>query len=672
MPLDPIQIQRAEIVQHAAAQDPNPHIRLVAGPGTGKSSAIEERIRWLLAQNISPASIYAVSFTRASSLDLRQRVHAYCTQKGHPAAVNIRVTTLHSLALRTLRAAGLLIAYPVDPLVMDGWELENIFDAEFGHSSGIGKKRREKIRLEYEAFWSTGLWGPPNYVPPNPAISTAEKSMFSAFHRPRTQAYSCVLPGEIVGKCVEHMQAGVLNAVGLLGLQHLVVDEYQDLNPMDLRFVDEMVAQGARVFIAGDDDQSIYSFRFASPAGIQDFATRYPTCGQHTLSACFRCTPNVLAVGQTLISANQQPNRIPKTFTSLYSTATPPVNGATFRWRFANGGVEAKAIAESCRDLIAAGITPRDILVLLSNKRTLFPRLEAEFKSIGVAYEPPRTEGFLDSEAGRLVLALARIVCNADDYIALRVLLGIWKGVGIGTCHAVTDAVIVNNLNYKTIFYNPLPTGLFTGRALAAVSNARAVCSQLQNWQPTETVGLRTADIAAIISSALSPADSQAWQVFAATLPQDMLLNELRDFLWADTDEQQELLLQAVMTRLNLPIPPAGVLPSRVRVMTMHGAKGLSGKVVFIPGLEEEVLPGPWRQPFPGLVLEAARLLYVSITRARAACIISYAQNRTVNGRYTRQTPSRFVTNLGGPFAPRGACLTPAEVANILTTTSLL
>ena len=672
MPLTLAQIQKAQAVQNAAARDPSQHVRVVAGPGTGKSSAIEERVRWLLAQGVQPAAIYAVSFTRASALDLRQRVHAYCVQNGQPAASQVRVTTLHSLALRTLRAAGLLTAYPAEPLVMDGWELENVFDAEFGHASGIGKERREKIRLEHEAFWSTGRWGPPNYVPPNPAITAAERAQFAAFHGPRRQSYSCVLPGEIVRQCVTQMAAGTLNAVGLLNLEHLVVDEFQDLNPMDLQFVDGMVAQGARVFVAGDDDQSIYSFRFASPAGIQGFVTKYPLCGQHTLSACFRCTPSVLAAGQALITANPQPNRIPKSHVSLYGAAAPPLAGITHRWHFPSGVAEARAVAESCRDLIPAGINPRDILVLLSNQRALLPGLDAEFKTAGVAYEPPRAEGFLDSRAGRLVLAAIRIACDADDYVAHRVLLGLRPGVGIGTCSAVTDAVIANNLNYQSIFYQPLPAGVFTGRALTALNNARALCSQLQGWQPTDTVGQHLANITTILTMVFSPADAQSWQTFANALPAGMTLEELRDYLWADTDEQQATLLQAVLTRLNLPVPATGVLPPRVRVMTMHGAKGLSGKIVFVPGLEEEILPGPWRQPYPGLVLEAARLLYVSITRARAACIISYARTRIVHGQFSGQTPSRFAANLGGPFVARNSGGSAAELVQITNEASHL
>jgi DNA helicase-2/ATP-dependent DNA helicase PcrA len=672
MPLTRAQIQAAQAVQHTAARDPAQQVRVVAGPGTGKSSAIEERVRWLLSQGVLPAAIYAVSFTRASALDLRQRIHAYCAQNGQSAANQVRVSTLHSLALRTLRSAGLLTAYPADPLVMDGWELETVFDAEFGHVSGIGKKRRERIRLEHEAFWSTGQWLPPNYVAPSPAITGIERAQFAAFHGPRTQSYSCVLPGEIVRQCVTHIAAGTLNVVGLLNLEHLVVDEFQDLNPMDLQFVDGLVAQGARLFVAGDDDQSIYSFRFASPAGIQTFVTKYPTCGQHTLAACFRCTPAVLTAGQTLITANPQPSRIPKSYVSLYSTAAPPLAGVTHRWQFPSGVAEARAVAESCRDLIVAGMNPRDILVLLSNQRILLPVLDAEFQTVGIGYEPPRAEGFLESRAGRWVLAAIRLVCDSDDYVAHRVLLGLRSGVGIGTCSAVTEAVIANNLNYRSIFYQPLPAGVFTGRVVTALNSARALCSQVQGWQQTDTVGQHLMSISAILTAALSAADAHAWQAFANALPPDMTLEELRDYLWADTDEQQEALLQAVLTRLNLPMPATGVLPPRVRVMTMHGAKGLSGTVVFVPGLEEEILPGPWRQPYPGLVLEAARLLYVSITRARAACIISYARTRTVQGQFTGQIASRFVANLAGPFMVRHAGLSAVELEHITNEASHL
>ena len=668
MPITSTQIQFAERTQFAAAQDQSAQVRLVAGPGTGKSRTIEERVRWLLSQNELPNQIFAVSFTRASALDLRSRIQSYCIKNNQPTVIQVQVSTLHSLALRTLRSAGLLTAYPVDPLVLDEWETESIFDAEFRIVSGINSKPRSKeIRRENEAFWSTGQWGPPNYIPPNPPISNVERNKFQIFHGPRTQTYSCVLPGEIVRQCVEQINAGTLNPVTLLNLNHLIVDEYQDLNPMDLDFIDAIAKNGAILFIAGDDDQSIYAFRYASPSGIQNFTINYPNCGDHNLTDCFRCTPAVLKAGQLLIDANPLPNKITKSNVSLYNASNPPVQGILHCWRFTSGVSEARAIVESCRDLIQAGINPKEILILLSNKR-LWPTLNTEFINANVSVDPPRAKSSLDTDTGRFILSLLRIISNNDDYIAHRVLLGLLPGVGIGTCNAICEDIILNNLNYRKVFYHPLPAGLFTGRALTALNKARKVCNQIANWQSADTIAQRINDISLIINNLYGNQETQNWQDYALTFPDGTTLEELRDLLWADTIEQQEALLQTIYERLELTIPSNGLLPSRVRVMTMHGAKGLSARVVFIPALEAEILPGPWRRPYPGLVLEAARLLYVSITRARAACIISYAKKRIVYGSSTSQTHSRFCTQLGNTFTDRNDGLISTEVQQIVNT----
>jgi ATP-dependent DNA helicase UvrD/PcrA len=235
VPFDPDELTEAQSVQAAAASDSSPQVRLVAGPGTGKSKTIEERVCWLLGQGVDQDRIAAVSFTRASAQDLSLRVAEACQQAGHEA--EIRVSTLHALALRVLRRAGALEAYPVDPLVLDGWELENVFDAEFGEKAGVGSKvRRREIRGDFEALWSTGQHRrPTGQTPPDPPISDGERDSFRAFHTPRTHLYACVLPGELVQRCVERIEAGTLDPVTLLEIDHLIVDEFQDLNAMDLR-----------------------------------------------------------------------------------------------------------------------------------------------------------------------------------------------------------------------------------------------------------------------------------------------------------------------------------------------------------------------------------------------------------------------------------------------------
>jgi DNA helicase-2/ATP-dependent DNA helicase PcrA len=585
----------------------------------------------------------------------------------------VRVSTLHSLALSILKTAGLLGLYPADPVVMDDWELRNIFDAEFAKSAGFPPTRCEEIRREHEAFWSTGQWGPPNYIPPNPPIQQSERSRFSAFHVPRTQVYSCVLPGEIVRGCVRHTAAGSLNPVSKLQIKHLIVDEFQDLNPCDLDFVDCLMQGGVITFVAGDDDQSVYSFRFASPQGIQAFTSKYAQAGNHALSDCFRSTPAVLRAATSVINAHPIPNRIPKTVRSLYLGASPPLQGIVLRWRFRTGAEENRSVAESCRDLVGAGIPPREILILVSNRRVLESGLASALEVAGVPYARPRADVYTDLDEGRFVLACLRIVCSRDDYVAHRLILGLKPHVGTATCTKIADAVVQNNLSFRDLFWHPLPSGVFHGRELTALNSARGVVAQLSQWKPVDTLGQRDADMCALAAGVLGAAAAQAWLCNTGHLPRDMSLEEVRDYLWADTDEQEEKILDEVYERLGKERPSGSGLPARVRIMTMHSAKGLEAHVVFVPGLEAEILPGPKRRPYPGLVLEAARLLYVSVARARAACILSYADKRMMYGKFAQQTPSPFVPSLGGAFVFRQqGGLSWQEVQGIVRTCTLL
>lgn len=668
------QSQNAEVQQHAAAHDLSPQIRLIAGPGSGKSFAIQERVHWLLSRNVSASRIYVISFTRASTLDLRNRIRRYCEERGQQTADQVSVSTLHSLALRVLRAAGLL-QYPAHPLVMDDWELKNVFDAEFSRASGYrpGQTRAGytpsrcgDIRRDYEAFCDTGQWSPPNYIPPDPPITDIERQDYQRFHVPRTQTYSCVLPGEIVRQCVAHMTAGTLNPARLLGIEYLIVDEYQDLNPSDLEFVDGIIASGVNTFVAGDDDQSIYSFRSASPEGIQSFTLRFPQAGHHELRDCFRCTTEVLRTAQSLIAFFSEPNRIPKNLASVYTSANPPEQGIVHRWQFQSAVDESRSLATSCRDLIASGIPSREIMILISNTHAQLSTLKQALEAESVVYESPRADSFIDTNAGRFILAVLRVVCETNDYVAHRLILGLRPHIGPGICNGIAESVVAKNLNFRDLFYQPLPTGVFRGTQLTALNHARAICARISSWRPTETLADHSRDVLDIIASIFGQQIAQEWTNLIAHLPQDITLEELRDYLWADTDEQQSSLLEAVYTRLGIPFPTGGLLPQKVRIMTMHGAKGLGASVIFIPGLMEEILPSERRRPYPGLVLESARMLYVSITRARAACILSYANTRIAYGQFSRQTQSRFTAHLAGPFSNRTNGLTTSEVDQIM------
>jgi DNA helicase-2/ATP-dependent DNA helicase PcrA len=569
-----------------------------------------------------------------------------------------------------LQRAHLLKAYPVPPLVLDEWEVSNIFDAEFISATSYSLTRAKEIRRAREAFWSTGVLDPNNYIQPHPPITKQELRSFASFHGPTTQTYACVLPGEIVQRCVEHIQAGLLSPASVLGMEYLVVDEYQDLNPMDLAFVDTLAAEGVTVFVAGDDDQSVYSFRFASPAGIQGFPARHPGCGDHILEGCFRCSERIVEAANDLIENNSPTDRIPKETVSLWETADPRVEGVVHRWRFASHVAEANALASSCQKLLASGVSPSEIMMLLSSRR-LFDRIKAAFDEAGVAYTPMREAPWRDTDAGRLALGILRSICNEDDYVALRLILGCPRGVGPVRCHRIVAKSVANNLRYRDLFYDLLPPGVFSAAEATALVRARSACERLTDVTMNDLLDERGGLLRELLVDARSEDEAVGWDQVVSPLPGETTLGELRDYIWADTTDQQGILLGAIRARLGLPTAEAA--PSAgVRVMTMHGAKGLQAQVVFIPGLEEELIPGPHRAAAPGLSMEGARLLYVSLTRSRAAAVLSYATRRFSAGSMSTHTASRYCVHLGGPFGYRSDGLSEEEVRTISSTISAM
>ena len=269
--------------------------------------------------------------------------------------------------------------------MLDEYELEHIFDSEFRALSGITSRARQKEirRLQKQSGAQVFLTHRITFLQtqPSPRKRRIRLASFTLHAHKRTRA---CCPAKSFVQCVQEMSAGNLDVVGLLHMEHLIVDEFQDLNPMDLEFVDFIIRRGVNVFMAGDDDQSVYSFRFANPCRDSTDPQKYPAAGLHQLTECFRSMPNVLQAAATLIAAFPPQIGSERICTRCTCQSQPPPAGIVHLWRFATGRVEAKAIAESCRDLIAAGISPKQILILLSNRRALGPEITAHLQGVNV------------------------------------------------------------------------------------------------------------------------------------------------------------------------------------------------------------------------------------------------------------------------------------------------
>ncbi len=661
-------------VQEVAAKDMRPQVRLVAGPGTGKSQTIEQRVGELLSLGVDPKEMAIISFTNASVRDLRGRIIKYCEGAGLKDAKSIKISTLHALALGVLRANGKLEQYAYEPKVLSEFELDFIHDDELGHVSSIKKKaRRKEVRQFIEAIWSTGDKNAPTYTPPDPPITDEEEREFRDYHNPTCNVYCCVLPGEIVKLCVDLTTSGLISPADTLAIKFLIVDEYQDLSPVDIEFVDQIARAGVNTFVAGDDDQSIYSFRHGSPVGIQTFEKKYTSAGLHVLDHCFRCATSILTAAQKFISTVGIPNRILKNPISMYKNSSPTVAGMMMQWSFPNATSEGEGIASSCKKLCDSGVAPNEILILVPNTRgsaDIWPKLENALNKYEVPYEGPKDSGFLTTETGQLLLAILRIVCSRnaeglpEDVVAHRLLYGLTNGVGIKACNTLRQHVLDTvGVTYLDLFYKPIPSTI-SNKALERV---RENCGKLKAIEDDGTLVDKKDEIASIVAILASDKAGEEVKTYLESFPEGMFIRELLGYTMASNDEQRWAVIKAVHERLAIDLPENDSRAEpKAKVMTLHSAKGLSARVVFVVGLDEGVLPNERQNRSTALGLESARLLFVAITRARAACILSTARTRLIQGINTRINPSRWLALTGVTLEGRTAGLTDAEVQTIL------
>ena len=415
--------------QRTAARHAGSHARLLAGPGTGKTLTLTRHVCFLVSELSVPVEdILAVTFTRAAARELRQRVERELGMENCP-----RISTLHSFALRQLMRHSRLITELPQPLrIADNWEERSVILEDIKRLLDLRKISDARDLLnELSSDWQTLTADEAEWDRrfPNPRFLGAWRE-----HR---QIYGYTLRAELVYQLKKALETrGDFELER--SLRHLLVDEYQDLNRCDLAVVREIVSRNVELFVAGDDDQSIYGFRKAHPEGIRRFPREYTGSDDMSLQICKRCDRDILDIG--LFVARQDPRRIEK----IISPEPGRGDGEVSVLRFANQTTEADGIAGLCFHLIEHhGLCPSDILILLrSDHNGAFSDLLRE--KIRHANIPisARTEtgGPFDDGDGRAFLAFMRLATSREDNLAWRSLLQVWcNGIGPAAIDTIYD-----------------------------------------------------------------------------------------------------------------------------------------------------------------------------------------------------------------------------------------
>lgn len=614
--------------QKAAAGHTGNHARLLAGPGTGKTLTLTRRICFLVEEKeVSPESIRAFTFTRAAARELNQRVEG---ELG--AAKSPRVSTLHSFALhQLLKNEGIIMALPKPLRIADDWEERNIVLEDLKETLDLQRISDARNLLnELSADWQSLTADDSDWEEKFP------NAAFLGAWREHRQLYGYTLRSELVyqlKKALEQRADFQLESP----IDHLLVDEYQDLNRCDLAVVQHIESRGVELFVAGDDDQSIYGFRKAHPEGIRRFPDDYSDVSNLELEICKRCDQEILATA--LFVARQDPRRIEK---SVHTDPETP-RGEVAILRFDDQFREAEGIADLCKGLLQENqFEPSDILILLrADHNGLFSKLITEkliAAGIPVATATDSADP-LDTASGRSMLGFLQLAAKEHDSLAWRSLLTTWcSGIGPRAIGAVHELARTGGSSFaETLTAIRAEPSMVPTTHRSRLSNAiNDVVKQLETALPEaarEQLGTH-AELKKIIQAAaqLIIPDQNERQTILDSIDQTgeavgatSIAELIRAIGAGHEDIEQE------------------VDVGKVNILTMHRAKGLTAEAVIIAAAEDEYIPG--RAQGEG-VDDERRLLYVSLTRAKHHLFITYCNKRIGQQSHTGSNSGKIVRQL--------------------------
>lgn len=638
--------------QRAAVLHRNAPLLLLAGAGSGKTRVVTFRIAHLLSEGVVPEQILGVTFTNKAAEEMRARIRAMLpgdeiVENGPEAARAITLSTFHSLGVRILREAGgrIGVKHPF-----------TILDAE---------DQRQVVR---SILVDKGI--DPELLPPPVAAARISRAKNDGVG-PDELARRARNHGERTLADVAAAYAAALRSLSALDFddllllpvrlleehedvrlqlrerwRHVMVDEYQDSNRIQLRLVQLLVGDGENLMVVGDDDQSIYGWRGACVDNILEFERHFPAACVLNLTRNYRSTGLVLDIANDLMRAAAR--RRPKDLWTETKTG-PPVRLVVCR----NPADEAAYVAMAIDELHRSeGLRHEDVGVLYRTNGQA-RELEEGLRAAGIPYRVVGGLSFFERREVKDALAYVRLLVNERDEIALRRALDTTvRGVGSGT---VSRLQAWAALHIEPLFEALRKASNVTGVSPRIARAAQHFAQTIDTFRGRLEAGPGKVDLAHVVDRLLDEVglcaairageggrSPGAARFHLSNI--DLVVQAIREFQQRTPDGTLADFLQRIsLDSGDKDEPEAG----RVTLMTLHSAKGLEFPAVFLVGVEEGFLPhGRSMEENGDNDDEERRLFYVGITRARRWLTLTRCISRPRFDGDLRPDPSRFLADI--------------------------
>lgn len=611
---------------------------LLAGAGSGKTRVLTHRIAYLIEEKgVNPWNILAITFTNKAAGEMRERVDKIV---GY-GSENIWVSTFHSSCVRILRRYIDRLGYDKNFTIYDADDQKTVMKEVCKYLQIDTKLYRERSLLAAISSAKDELVSPEEFLA-NADGDWGQKKVAQVYeeYQKRLRSSNALDFDDLIVKTVELFRScpDVLDYYQER-FRYIMVDEYQDTNTAQFKFVSLLAEKYKNLCVVGDDDQSIYKFRGANIRNILEFEKVFPQAHVIKLEQNYRSTQNILNAANRVIANNTE--RKPK---SLW---TDNEEGQLVHFRnFQNAYEEAEYIAGEIRQKVREGLCAYKDCAILYRTNAQSRMFEEKFLLANIPYRLVGGVNFYARKEIKDLLAYLKTVDNARDDLAVRRIINVPKrGIGATTISRVQDYATDSGLSFYAALEqaDQIPAlGRGGAKLEPFVSFIRRLRSQAEFYSVKELLQQIIDDTGYV--EELQKEDTEEAQARIENI--DELITKVVTY----EESAEEPTLSGFLEEIALvaDIDSVDENDDRVLLMTLHSAKGLEFPYVYLAGMEDGIFPSYMTisADDPSELEEERRLCYVGITRAMKELTLTSAQQRMIRGETQYNKISRFVREI--------------------------
>ena len=606
---------------------------IVAGAGSGKTRVLTSRIANLVKEKKAfPNQILAVTFTNKAAKEMQNRVSSILKTDANGLPW---LGTFHSICAKLLRRHAPAVNLKSNFTIIDTDDQSRLIKNICKSEDIDTKQLSPKFILSIIDKWKNRGFYPNDVILKNK--ETFEKnilSLYKIYQQKLIDLNSCDFGDLILHTVKVFEKNNDIKEIYSKNFKYILVDEYQDTNFIQSRFLNILAEKNRNICCVGDDDQSIYSWRGAEIKNFLEFDKIYKETKVIRLEENYRSTQNILSVASSLISNNQ--NRVGKTLKSTKN------KGDLVKLNcFKNGKDEAVGISDELEQNLKNIVSFNKIAILV---RAIFQTREFEerFLKVGIPYRIIGGIKFYERAEIKDCIAYLRIIFQENDDLAFeRIVNNPKRSIGDSTIKQINEYAKNNSFSLEKSSKKLIESNLIKPKTKVGLSS---FLNLIDKWR--YELNIKKLNHVKLLQIILDESGYSSMLKNKKDLENENRLENIKELLSAMKEfDNLESFLEHVALATSIDQEWDG---EKVNMMTMHASKGLEFEVVFLPGWEEGLFPHQKSIEEKGQngLEEERRLAYVGITRAEKKAIISFSMNRFYQGDWIDSMASRFIDEL--------------------------